>query len=292
MLKSFKKFFSRKNTLDKIEKSRNKPFNAMKESSISSTRYSAAYCQSPGKERAHNEDTILTFSSVLFGGETPTSFGIYLVADGMGGHQSGEVASRLAAQAACQYLVDNVFKTLTCNWNDIPEASLQVSLNEAVHQAQESIQQQVPGGGTTLTLCLNINEKFYSAHVGDSRLYVLNNEFELVLRTKDHSLVKRLIDLGEISEYEAADHPQKNVLIRALGQLDPFEPDIDHFVLNAGERLMICSDGLWGVVDELEIYEIINNAVNIDQAAVVLVQSANDHGGPDNISVVLIERLV
>ena len=268
------------------------PVEAMKANSLFRTRYRVAYCQSPGKERAHNEDTILTFSTDLLGDEPPTSFGVFLVADGMGGHQSGEIASRLAAQAACQHLADNVYNTSRCNWNNLSEKSLRSILSEAVHQAQSLIREQVPGGGTTLTMVMNLNETFYSAHVGDSRLYVLNDHSEMVLRTKDHSLVKRLVDLGEISEHEAVDHPQKNVLIRALGQIDPLEPDLDRFVLNVGERILICSDGLWGVVDELEIFEIINNAADPHLAAAGLVQSANDHGGPDNISVVLVERLV
>lgn len=260
--------------------------------SLTRTIIDVAYCQSPGKVRAHNEDTIFTFSSVLLGDDPPVSMGIYLVADGMGGHQSGEVASRLAAQAVCQYLTDNVFKDSNCNWKNIPEKSLRDSVCEAVHQAQSLIRQHVPGGGTTLTMALNINDMFFTAHVGDSRLYLINDKAEMVLKTKDHSLVQRLIDLGEISEYDAVDHPQKNVLIRALGQIDPFEPDLGQFKLNAGERLMICSDGLWGVVDELEMFETINNAKSLDQASVDLVKSANDQGGPDNISVVLLERLV
>lgn len=292
MIQAFKKFFKKKNVDVSINEFRAHPAEAMKDNSIIKTRFRVAYCQSPGKERAHNEDTILTFSTDLLGDEPPAFFGLFLVADGMGGHQSGEIASRLAAQAACQHLVEKVYKTSSYNRNDLSDGSLRTCLRDAVQQAQNLIREQVPGGGTTLTLVMNLNETFYSAHVGDSRLYVINDQSEMVLRTKDHSLVKRLVDLGEISDLEAADHPQKNVLIRALGQIDPFEPDIDRFVLNVGERILICSDGLWGVVDELEIFEIIHNAANLHQAAEDLVQSANDRGGPDNISVVLVERLV
>ncbi|MEA3326376.1 MAG: protein phosphatase 2C domain-containing protein [Chloroflexota bacterium] len=256
------------------------------------TRFRVAYCQSPGKERSHNEDAIFVFSSVLLGVESPHSFGLYLVADGMGGHQNGEVASRLAAQASSQYLVDKVFSDTIFGGKLIPEETLSKLVSEAVHRAQNLIRQQVPGGGTTLTLAMNLGNKFFTAHVGDSRLYVINSKGELILRTKDHSLVKRLVDLGEITEHEARIHPKRNVLVRALGQIDPFEPDLDQFSINIGERLMICSDGLWGVVDEPQILSIIIQFPTLDQAACELVHAANELGGPDNISVVLVERLV
>jgi len=292
LVKAFKKYFKKKNVMVPINEFRAHPVDAMKDKSLYKTRFRVAYCQSPGKERAHNEDTILTFSTDLIGDEPPTSFGLFLVADGMGGHQSGEIASRLAAQAASQHVVDKIFMTSSYDWNNLSDESLRTILSESVQQAQRLIRHQVPGGGTTLTMAMNLNETFYSAHVGDSRLYVLNKQSEMVLRTKDHSLVKRLVDLGEISEHEAVDHPQKNVLIRALGQIDPFEPDLDRFVLNVGEKIVICSDGLWGVVDELELFETIHSTADLNQAAAGLVQSANDQGGPDNISVVLVERLV
>jgi len=260
--------------------------------SLTRTRFRLAYCQSPGKERAHNEDAIFVFSSVLLGIESPPSFGVYLVADGMGGHQGGEVASRLAAQAASQYLVDKVSNDTIFGGKLIPEETLLEFVREAVHEAQNLIRQQVPGGGTTLTLAMNLANKFYTAHVGDSRLYVINNNSEVILRTKDHSLVKRLVDLGQITEQEARTHLQRNVLYCALGQIDPFEPDLDKFQLNVGERMLICSDGLWGVVNDEQMRAIFSRVPNLDQTAYELVKAANELGGPDNISVVLVERLV
>ncbi len=105
--------------------------------------------------------------------------------------------------------------------------------------------------------------------------------------------MKRLIDLGEITENEASFHPQRNVLYRALGQNDPFEADIDQFILKKGERFLICSEGLWGVLEENQINEILNDRqLNFEKIVCSLVDAANELGGPDNISVVLVERLI
>jgi len=209
----------------------------------------------------------------------------------MGGHQGGEIASVLAARAASQYLLDRLFGAFLFEQQHISDSDLKKFAKEAVDKAQSLLLQRVPGGGTTLTLVMAVGDRLISAHVGDSRLYVINQDGDLVLRTKDHSLVKRLVDLGEISEDEASVHPQRNVLYRALGQTDPFEADIDKFSIQPGERMMICSDGLWGVLDHEEMMRIIEQSNDIDQAACDLVQAANDSGGPDNISVVLVERL-
>jgi protein phosphatase len=127
--------------------------------------------------------------------------------------------------------------------------------------------------------------------VGDSRLYLVGKDGQLNLKTKDHSLVKRLIDLGEITAQEASIHPQRNILFRALGQVDPLEPDLDQFSLEVGERLMICSDGLWGVLDKTHMENILKVAKPLDKITCELVNAANAAGGPDNISVVLVERL-
>ena len=132
-------------------------------------------------------------------------------------------------------------------------------LDEAVEQAQALICQRVPGGGTTLTLALILGDRMFTAHIGDSRLYVLSEKGKLTLSTKDHSLVKRLVDLGEITEADAATHPQRNVLYRALGQTDALEPDLGQVKLVAGDLILICSDGLWGTVDKVELKSILEN---------------------------------
>jgi protein phosphatase len=131
-----------------------------------------------------------------------------------------------------------------------------------------------------------------SAHVGDSRLYVIDKENKIHLKSKDHSLVKRLVELGEISESEVQQHPQRNVLYKAMGQDDPFEPDIDYFSIKSGEAFLICSDGLWGVLNEEIFLEIIKKDDDFSEIPCQLVSAANELGGPDNISVILVERLI
>ena len=262
-----------------------------KAKSLSRTKYRVATCLSTGKARTHNEDTLFTFNSFMDGIDSSSAFGIYLVADGMGGHQSGEVASHLAAQAASQHLVEKVFEKYLYDGETYSEDELSRITGEAVDAAQTLIRRRVPGGGTTLTLVMAIGDRLFSAHVGDSRLYVIDTEGDLRLKTRDHSLVKRLIDLGEITEKEASVHPQRNVLYRALGQMDPFDPDLDQFSIQKGERLLICSDGLWGVLEPEQLRGILNKSDDLDQTACDLVRAANKSGGPDNISVVLLERL-
>lgn len=259
--------------------------------SLSKCQYQATSCQSTGRERSQNEDTLFIFSILLDGTNPPISFGLYLVADGMGGHQSGEVASSLAVQGFSQYLIEHIYMNYIYNHQSYSDHILRHHLENAVEEAQILIKQRVPGGGTTLTGILALNDQFYSVHIGDSRLYFIDKNGKLSLQTKDHTLVKRLVDLGEITEEEALLHPERNVLYRALGQMDPIHADISRLSLQEGERFLICSDGLWGVVPDRQIQEMVNHSHDLDDLACNLVCKANQEGGPDNISVVLVERL-
>jgi len=280
-------FKSKRGKKNKGSDERNQSMNP----NIATTKYKVASCQSPGQERAHNEDTLFTLNSFLGGLDVAISFGIYLVADGMGGHQSGELASNLAAQGVSQYLMERVHDNFLFERKSFSQSDIKQWLLEAVEAAQKLILRRVPGGGTTLTLVMVLDDEIFSAHVGDSRLYVIGLDGKLTLKTRDHSLVKRLVDLGEITEGEAGNHPHRNVLYRAMGQSDPFEPDIEVFSLQPGERIMICSDGLWGVIDEEKIMQIVKNGPRLNQIVCELVHAANAAGGPDNISVIIVERL-
>lgn len=262
-----------------------------KKGEITRLKFRVASCQSTGRERAHNEDTIFTLYCFLGGLDGPAHLGIYLVADGMGGHQSGEVASNLAALGSSQYLMEHVYSAYVFEHKTFSPTEIMQWVIEAVGEAQSRILQRVPGGGTTLTLVLALDAEIFMAHVGDSRLYLIGEDGVLTLKTRDHSLVKRLIDLGEITESEAGVHPQRNVLYRALGQSDPFEPDTEVFSMQPGERLLLCSDGLWGVVNPEDLTRMLNSDHDLDDVACDLVKAANDAGGPDNISVILVERL-
>jgi protein phosphatase len=125
------------------------------------------------------------------------------------------------------------------------------------------------------------------AHVGDSRAYLIYGPERIEALTRDHSLVKRLVELGQITTAEAAVHPQRNVLYRALGQGEPFDPDIYSMQVFEAAYLLLCSDGLWGVVAESEIQRLVLQAYCVEDACQRLVDAANEAGGPDNISVIL-----
>lgn len=245
--------------------------------------------QSVGIERSHNEDTVFTLSTLLHGNNKPLSLGIFMVADGMGGHLSGELASGMAVQAASTYLIEHVTKPLLNTSGNSAEVEWLEVLENAVDKAQKSVLTQVPGGGTTLTIALVVNEVLFFAHVGDSRLYLMQEDGSLQICTQDHSLVKRLVALGQISPAEAAVHPQRNVLYRALGQTEAFKPDLGSLAIGAGKRLMLCSDGLWGLVAQERLGEIIKAYPNPVEACQALVEAANQAGGPDNISVILVQ---
>jgi len=169
--------------------------------------------------------------------------------------------------------------------------SLQEIVENAVFEAQQAVVRKAPGGGTTLTSALVIGQQITFGHVGDSRAYFVYPGGEVEVLTQDHSLVNRLIQLGQLTKEEAAVHPQKNILYRAIGQNDPFRPDIKNLTFPGHCTLMLCSDGLWGVIKEQEIPKIIYSSASLTEACHLLVEAANAAGGPDNISVILVQYL-
>jgi serine/threonine protein phosphatase PrpC len=154
-----------------------------------------------------------------------------------------------------------------------------------------SVLTKAPGGGTTLTVAVIIGNQVTLAHIGDSRAYFIYSDSRIEAITKDHSLVSRLVELGQITEEEAAVHPQRNVLYRALGQRDPIKPDISNHIFPESGYLLMCSDGLWGVISQDEITRSVLTSENLSSACHMMVEAANLAGGPDNISVVLVQYL-
>lgn len=251
----------------------------------------AASGQSVGKQRDHNEDALFTLSMTLSDETVELPFGIFIIADGMGGHEFGEVASTTAVRVMANYLLTHLSVFLFNLENESPKETLQEIMESGVAEAQKAVIKIAPGGGTTLTSAVVIGEQVTIAHVGDSRLYFFpKDEVEKII-TEDHSLVRRLVELGQITEKEAFVHPQRNVLYRALGQNEPFQPDIQTLNLPKSGYMMLCCDGLWGVVPDFEIKKIIQDNNNPAVACSQLVQAANDAGGPDNISVILVQIL-
>ena len=251
----------------------------------------AAAGQSVGKQRELNEDSLLAITATLAGNSGGLPFGLYIVADGMGGHQYGEVASNVAIRTVGGHIMRKFQPYLFQTKPSSPDESLQEIMQAAVKDAQKTIQSEAPSSGTTLTAALVLGQQVTIAHVGDSRAYNIHPDGRAEVITRDHSLVKRLEELGHISEDEAENYPHRNVLYRALGQSDNLEPDIFTVAFPQTGYLMLCSDGLWGVVAEQDIYRMINEAPNLHRACQNLVEAANAAGGPDNISVIIVQMI-
>lgn len=247
----------------------------------------AAVGQSVGKQRDHNEDSVMALTTTLAGSSESIPFGLYVVADGMGGHQFGEVASN----AAIRIVGGNISKKFHSYLYRIPAQSLQDSLQEVMEssilEAHQYIQREAPGSGTTITAALVVGQQVTIGHVGDSRAYAIHPDGRMEALTRDHSLVKRLEELGHLSKDEVENFPHRNVLIRALGQGEILEADIFTVPFPQPGYLMICSDGLWGVINEKDVIRIISEAPNMHRACQSMVEAANAAGGPDNITVIL-----
>lgn len=244
--------------------------------------------QSVGRQREHNEDALLTLTTTLTSEMDNVPFGLYIVADGMGGHQHGEIASGIAVRVMASQIINKLMGSFLSVSPVSPDESIQEIMQSGVQDAHHSITHEAPGGGTTLTAILILGKRMTIAHVGDSRAYHIDTQGNLKSLTRDHSLVERLVELGQITTAEAAVHPQRNVLYRALGQGEPFDADINTAPLPGSGHLMLCSDGLWGVVSQEVIENIVKSASNPQEGCRLLVDAANDAGGPDNITAVLI----
>jgi len=218
-------------------------------------------------------------------------FGLYIIADGMGGHQFGEVASNAAIRTVAGYVLKKFHPYLFQVKADTMDESFQEIMSMAVNEAQRVIQREAPGSGTTLTAALVLGQQITIAHVGDSRAYFIYPDGRIETITRDHSLVQRLQELGHITPEEAENYPHRNVLYKALGQGDILDPEIFTLAFPQPGTLMICSDGLWGVVAEQDLIRAVNEAPNLQRACQNLVTAANTAGGPDNISVVLAQLI-
>ncbi len=251
----------------------------------------AASGQSVGKQREINEDSLLAFTITLAGNSSSMPFGLYIVADGMGGHQYGEVASNAAVRVVASYVMKKFKPYLFALKPTQPDESLQEIMQTAVRDAQKAIQSEAPSSGTTLTAALVLGQQVTIAHVGDSRAYYIHPDGRTEVITRDHSLVKRLEELGHINSDEVENYPHRNVLYRALGQGEILEADVFTVSFPQSGYLMLCSDGLWGVVADQDMVRMIKDAPNLHRACQNLVEAANAAGGPDNISVVLAQLI-
>lgn len=234
-----------------------------------------------GKARELNEDSYYIPSD-------ENELRIYMLADGMGGYNGGEIASKLAIESARKYLTNN-FNTIThdrINIEELIRSSMEYA-NMVVFEKSKEIP-ELEGMGTTLELVLSYGNKIYIGHVGDSRIYRVRKQFIRKL-TQDHSYVQKLVKEGTITKEQAEHHPQKNMLMKALGCNAFVEPDVMVKGFLKDDILIMCSDGLSNMVDQQTIYEMASK--NIEQATKDLVQLAKDRGGYDNITVVIIKNI-
>ncbi len=244
--------------------------------------------QSVGMQRDHNEDAILTLTSLSANSDGYLPIGLFIIADGMGGHKHGEIASHLAVHTIAHRVMSHVLLPLIDSTPTSPGDPIQEILESSVQEAHRVISKEAPGSGTTLTAVLISGQQMSIAHVGDSRMYAVDPNGGMQVLTRDHSLVMRMLELGHLTEEEASIHPQRNVLYRALGQGEPFSPDISTSPLPQAGYLLLCTDGLWGVVPQTQISHIIQTAPTPESACQQLIDAANEAGGPDNISAILV----
>lgn len=240
-----------------------------------------------GRVRQNNEDSVHLWSE--------DHIVLAIVADGMGGAAAGEEASRIAIETIHKFMADEEHRRID-SYDDEDIDSLLDKLRESIVQANLQIVDKAntypefKGMGTTVTLAFARHTEVVLAHVGDSRAYLIDKETRHIEQvTSDHSFVQALVDAGHITQEEAEHHPMKNVLYRALGQAEEIDVDLKADVrLHIGDRMVLCSDGLTLHVNADEIAEVVSEEDDPHRASERLINLANERGGRDNISVIVI----
>lgn len=230
-----------------------------------------------GKMRSKNQDCVFCEDGTI--GAFPN---LFLVADGMGGHQAGDTASRMCIEEVVKYILSTELKTPVSAF----EQAVQTA-NLAIYDKSHT-HEELSGMGTTLVGTTIVENTAYIINVGDSRLYHMREELHQI--TVDHSLVEEMVKSGEIQKDEMRTHPNKNIITRALGTDTAVRPDCFEIEVQEGDVLLLCSDGLSNMLEDKEMEKIIkDNISDMKEAGESLVMLANEAGGKDNISVVLVQ---
>ena len=235
-----------------------------------------------GKIREVNEDSV----AVL---KRPNGLILAVVADGMGGHKAGDVASKMTVDQLGHYFLQDeatAFLTLDSKRKWLSERILTVNRLVFEHAAANP---ECKGMGTTLIAALIDEKEGILCHIGDSRAYLINGGIKQI--TRDHSYVNVLVDSGEISQEEAEEHPKKNWIVRALGTEAEIEREMVNFSFTEASYLLICSDGLSNKIPKVELASIVRSPAPLSQKGQELVTLANDLGGEDNISLILLSSM-
>ncbi len=229
-----------------------------------------------GKVRKVNQDTVFCSASPV--GNLPN---LFIVADGMGGHKAGDLASRLTVET----IVDMV--------ESLEEKDPITLMGKAIHRANEVIlgkakeAEEFNGMGTTVVVACIKDNMLYVANVGDSRLYVINKEITQI--TRDHSLVEELVSMGQLERKDARNNKNKNIITRAVGGMKVVMADYFEIRLQEKDMILMCTDGLTNMVEDEEIMGLVKQKASIETRVENLIKSANNHGGRDNIGVILVE---
>ena len=231
-----------------------------------------------GMVREVNQDYVFTTEAPI--GNLPN---LLVVADGMGGHRAGEYASRLTVEVVKQELAQSTEAS--------PEAMMKSAIVRANERVIEEARQdvQLKGMGTTLVMATVIERTLYFANVGDSRLYLLNEDIRQL--SKDHSLVQEMVRLGGLNREEAKHHPDRNIITRAIGAEEKVQIDFFEYRLKKGDIILMCTDGLSNMVEDEEILHIVKCSRDVVEAVEQLIERAKEHGGSDNIGVIVAEPL-
>jgi protein phosphatase len=242
-----------------------------------------------GQVEATNQDSLFVLNGALSQGEELLPMGLLIVADGMGGDEPGARASALAVRVVADWILTHIYRPFLLDTEPSSHRpAIHQVLRAAANEANERIRQSHPGGKTTLTCAFLLGTNAFVAHVGDSRAYLIQGN-TLSQVTTDHSLVNRLVDVGQITAQEAKTHPQRNVLYQALGREGELQVDTYLQPAPPNSGLLLCSDGLWGAVSEETMLSIIRKASSPQIACRRLVACANQNGGEDNITAVLVQ---
>jgi serine/threonine protein phosphatase PrpC len=241
-----------------------------------------------GRQRQHNEDSFLVADDAK----------LFLVADGMGGHAAGEIASRIAVDSISEFIIHT--KEDEGTWPHAYDEHYRRTTNRlmaAVRMANTRVLEamrkdaRLRGMGTTVVACMADEDNTMSfAHVGDSRAYLIRNK-QLSRITNDHSWVFEQVQAGMLTEAEAEKHPLRNVITRALGGALQVTPDASEIEVRAGDVFLLCSDGLTGMVPEDEILRVVNESQNLEAACQRLIEAANERGGLDNVTAILVKAI-
>ena len=245
--------------------------------------------QSVGQRYDHNEDSMFVMNSLLSSDKNLLQFGLFIVCDGMGGHEKGEEASSLAVSVMSEHILRSLYLPMANPHGFGQPEPIQEVLESGLKLINKQLVANVPEGGTTMTALILMGNYLTLGHVGDSRAYLISPEGVMEQLSHDQTLVQRLIDLGQLTEEEGKHYPRRNVVYSALGQSETLDTQIITQKAPQEGFIFLCSDGITTCLDDDTIRSIILGSDDPQRATDKLVAVANEAGGPDNISAIVVQ---